>query len=194
MVTGVRLFVAIYPPEPALDELAGAVRKLKLGSAAAEGTNVRLTVRPLWHVTVAFLGDVADERAPAAAAALQEGVARWGGAPLELNLAGGGRFGRGRFTVLWAGLAGEVAELHALGGEVRRALRRARLPCDRKPLRPHLTFARPGDRLSPDEIAADVAELAGFAGSRWRLERIHLVRSHLGPKPVHETLTAVPLG
>src|SRR5690554_3666775 len=98
MVTGVRLFVAIYPPEPALDELAGAVRKLKLGSAAAEGTNVRLTVRPLWHVTVAFLGDVADERAPAAAAALQEGVARWGGAPLELNLAGGGRFGRGRFT------------------------------------------------------------------------------------------------
>jgi 2'-5' RNA ligase len=78
----------------------------------------------------------------------------------------------------------------SLGSAVRRALRRARLPYDPKPFRPHLTLARPGDRV---DVRADVAELTGYRGPEWPVEEIHLVRSHLGPKPTYDRLATIPL-
>lgn len=187
--------MALYPPESALDHLAAAVRRLRLGVAAASGTNVRLTARPLWHVTLAFLGEVPDERAGDAQAALESAVADWraGTGGPSLRLAGAGRFGRGRTTVLWVGMAGDLTAVEGLARQVRRALRRARLPFDRKPFRPHLTFARPGDRLPAADVAADLATLATYEGPTWRLDAVHLVRSHLGPTPVHERLATVRL-
>lgn len=191
-----RLFVAAYPPAYALAHLAAAVDRLRMGVAAADGINVRLVARPLWHVTLAFLGEVGADRAPDAGAAVRAGVARWqaGGAGVPtLRLAGAGRFGRGRFTVLWVGLAGDVPALRALGDSMRRELRRARVPCDRKPMHAHLTLARPGGRLPPAEVAADLSELAGYEGPEWTLDVVQLVRSHLGPAPVYEPLVACPL-
>lgn len=192
-----RLFVAVYPSEEALDHLAREVSRLRLGMAADSGTNVRLTARPLWHVTLAFLGEVPDDRAPAAESAVRAGVARWRAAgedPPALRLAGGGRFGRRRFTVLWVGLRGDVDRLQALGTAVRRELRRGRITVDPKPLRPHLTFARPGDRLPEQELSADLARLEGYQGPEWTVREVCLIRSHPGPRPVHEPLARVPLG
>lgn len=188
--------MAVYPPPAALGHLAAAVDELQLGRAAAAGTNVRLAARHRWHLTLAFLGEVSDDRAPEVAPALDAAVARWragGGAPPRLRLAGGGSFeGRGS-AVVWAGLAGDVAALRKLGEIVRRALRRARLPHDRKPFRPHLTVARPGERLPPDALAADVATLRGYEGPEWVADAVCLVRSQLGPEPVHDRLVTVPL-
>ncbi|MGH3678952.1 MAG: 2'-5' RNA ligase family protein, partial [Natronosporangium sp.] len=75
---------------------------------------------------------------------------------------------------------------YQLTRSVRRALRAARLGFDRKPFRPHLTIARPGDRLPATDLAADLAALAGYQGPVWPAERLRLVRSCPGPKPVHE--------
>jgi 2'-5' RNA ligase len=72
-------------------------------------------------------------------------------------------------------------------------LRRARLPVDRKPFRAHLTLARPGDRLTPAALAADLAALNTYRGPRWQLTDLRLVRSHLGPSPTYETLAVAPL-
>lgn len=186
--------MAVYPPAEALDHLADAVARLRLGQAAAGGTNVRIVARPLWHLTLAFLGEVDDGRAPDATVAVAAGVDRWtGGSRPGLRLAGGGRFGRGRFTLLWAGLAGDVAGLRSLADAVRRELRRSRLPYDRKPFRPHLTFARPGGRLPAADIAADLASMQEYEGPPWTVESICLVRSHPGPHPVHDQIAAVPL-
>lgn len=191
-----RLFVAAYPPAAALEHFAEAVARLRLGMAAAGGTNLRLAARPLWHVTLAFLGEVPDDRAGDAARAVAAGVARWqagAGAPPKLQLCGGGRFGRRHATVLWVGLTGDVDPLRSLGLALRRELRAARLPYDRKPFRPHLTFARPGERLSRADLAADLEALAGYEGPAWTLNSVHLVRSTLGPKPVHESFATVPI-
>jgi RNA 2',3'-cyclic 3'-phosphodiesterase len=188
-----RLFVAVYPPEPALAHLAGMVAGLHLGRADAVGANVRLTPRERWHLTVAFLGEVEPDRVPDAQDALGKAVAGWEGAP-RLRLAGGGRFGRGRFTILWAGTGGDVASLTQLAGSVRRQLKRARVPFDHKPFRPHLTLARPGDRLSPTEVAADLAVLRAYQGPFWTVGELRLVRSHLGPNPVHEPVAEFGLG
>lgn len=189
-----RLFVAVYPPAPALAHLAGVVAGMHLGRAATVGVNVRLAPRERWHLTVAFLGDVAPDRAPDAQDALGKAAAGWQEAPPRLRLAGGGRFGRGKFTVVWAGVGHDVAAMTRLADSVRRQLKRARVPFDHKPFRPHLTLARPSGRLTPTEVAADLAVLRAYQGPFWTVDELRLVRSHLGPDPVHEPLATLPLG
>jgi 2'-5' RNA ligase len=187
------LFVAAYPPEAACAHLAAAVDGLAVGRAAAEGVNARLAPRSNWHVTLAFLGEVPDERLDDVRAALAGAVTRWRAqqTPPRLRLGGGGRFGRGRFTVLWVGLVGDVDPLAALAAAVRKDLKRARLPYDPKPFRPHLTLARPGDRV---DVREDVEALKAYEGPPWTVDAVRLVRSHLGPKPTYDTLTEVPAG
>lgn len=176
-----RLFVAAYPPEPALDSLADFLATLHLGRSG-----VRRTPPERWHVTLAFLGDIDEARVSDVEATLGKLEA----APAELRLAGGGRFGRGKFTIVWTGVDGPVAPL---AQAVRRQLRRSRIRYDRKPFRPHLTLARPGGRLSPAELAADLAALSTYHGPFWTVDELRLVRSHLGPDPVHETLSSYHL-
>ncbi|HEY6593733.1 MAG TPA: 2'-5' RNA ligase family protein [Asanoa sp.] len=111
----------------------------------------------------------------------------------QVWIAGGGRFGRGRFSVLWAGVHGETERLAALTRAVRRELKRARLPYDERPWRPHLTIARPGDRLDRAQLGADRAALAAYRGPAWPASELVLVRSHLGPTPSYDRLTGWPL-
>jgi RNA 2',3'-cyclic 3'-phosphodiesterase len=188
-VPRVRLFVAAYPPAPAADDLAARLGGLAVSRAHAGGVNTRLARRETWHVTLAFLGEVADDRAPDAAAALERAAV---GPPVTLRLAGGGRFGRGRFTVLWVGVEGDG--LDGLARRVRHELRKGRLPYDDRPFRPHLTVARPGDKLDREVVEADRALLAAYEGPSWPVTEISLMRSHLGPRPAYDRLAGCPLG
>jgi 2'-5' RNA ligase len=191
-----RLFVAIYPPPEAVRDLADVVAKLVVGQRTAAGVNVRLAATETWHVTVAFLGEVEEERFPQVASALEQAVSAWQierAALPTLRIADGGKFGHGASTVLWAGLHGDVASLTALASSVSRYLRRAKLPVDPKPFRPHLTLARPGERLEREEIDGDLAQLRGHAGPSWTVGELVLVRSHLGPHPTYDKLITLPL-
>jgi 2'-5' RNA ligase len=157
---------------------------------------LRIVPPDRWHLTLAFLGDVDDPRACDAAAAAGDAVAAWrdagGDLPL-LGVAGGGVFGRGRSTVLWAGVDGEVGSVDDLAVRLRQALRRAGLPVDPKPFRAHLTLARLGDRLTPDALAADLATLDAYRGPCWRMTELSLVRSHLGQRPRYESVAVAHL-
>jgi 2'-5' RNA ligase len=180
----VRLFVAVDPPADALNHLADCTADLAVVRAGA-----RVSARHLWHVTLAFLGEVPDDRLPAACAALDAAAA--GQDPPALRIAGGGRFGRGKFTILWAGIEGDLAPLRrALAGQ----LRRVRLPYDAKRFHPHLTLARPGDRVPRPDVEADVARLAAYEGPQWTVPVVRLMRSHLGPQPVHEPMHEARVG
>lgn len=57
-----RLFVAVYPPIDAVTHLGAQVARLRIGAAAAAGTNVRLADPAHLHLTLAFLGDVEAAR------------------------------------------------------------------------------------------------------------------------------------
>lgn len=185
-----RLFVAVDPPLAAIDHLGAAVDQLHVSQPA--GRSTRLAARERWHVTLAFLGDVPADRVGDASAAVQRAAASVR-APIMVRFAGGGRFGRGRFTVLWAGLDGDVAGLAALARTLRRELRSVRLPIDDKPFRPHLTLARPGDRVSAEQVAQDVEALRPYVGPQWTVAAVHLVVSELGPHPRHHRLSSVGL-
>jgi len=179
-----RLFVAAYPPPQARDDLAALVATLAIGQPAQPGRSLRLAPAQEWHLTLAFLGDVAEHAVPAAHRAVEAAVCA-AAAPV-VRLGGGGRFGRGKFTIVWTGVHGEG--LADLAKAVRRQLKAARLPFDPKPFRPHLTLARPADRLPAEALAADLAALKAYEGPKWTVETVALVRSHLGPKPVYERL------
>lgn len=182
-----RLFVAVYPPAEAIEHLAATVERLEVACAAQRGINARLAVHDLWHVTLAFIGDVPDQSVQAAATALDQALSTVEQPPV-LRIAGGGRFGRGRFTILWTGLDGDVANLRTLTRTLRVQLRRVRIPFDDKPLRPHLTLARPGDRLPEEALRADLAVLGEYQGPQWTMRSVRLVRSYPGPRPWYETL------
>ena len=192
-----RLFVAIDPPPEALTDLGAIVDSLEVSRANAPGHSTRLTSRDGWHITVAFLGDVPEDRVAAAAAAMRASADR--ATPLRLAFAGGGTFGKGRSAILWTGLDGDVPGLRRLGGSLRRDLRRARLPFDAKPLHPHLTISRPGERVSREQVAADVETLAGYVGPEWTANVMHLMLSEMrhtdtGPKPRYTSIAIAPLG
>jgi RNA 2',3'-cyclic 3'-phosphodiesterase len=192
-----RLFVAAYPSPEACNHLAQGLAGLHTTRAAERGVHTRPARPENWHVTLVFLGEVAEDRAEDARAALDRAVAGWratGAGPPRLRLAGGGTFGRGRFTVLWVGADGDREPLVRLARRMRAELKRDRLPYDDRPLKPHLTVARPGDRLDRADVLADRAALAGYRGPEWPVRTVELVRSHLGPKPWYEHLAAFPLG
>jgi 2'-5' RNA ligase len=192
----VRLFVAAYPSAEAIDDLSSLVGRLAVGRPPAPGRSVRLAPPERWHLTVAFLGEVEDRREPAVREAVAAAAQDWRTADRPapvLRLAGGGRFGRGRFTVVWTGLSGDVDGLTALAGVVRKQLRAARLPQDPKPFRAHLSLARPGDRLPPPVLAADLAMISQYEGPLWTAGTLELVRSHLGPHPLHDRIGAWPI-
>jgi 2'-5' RNA ligase len=113
--------------------------------------------------------------------------------PLLLRVGGGGKFGRGKFTVLWAGLRGDVPALRDLSRAIQRSLKRAKLPFDDRRFKPHLTIARPGGAVPAEAIAADRALLGGYEGPPWTIDELVLVRSHLGPKPRYDHLATWPL-
>ncbi|MEH0981995.1 RNA 2',3'-cyclic phosphodiesterase [Micromonospora sp. CPCC 205556] len=191
-----RLFVAVYPPPAAVVDLTDRIVGLRVGAAAAAGINVRLADPANLHVTLAFLGEVEAHRLVdvESTLGLAAETARAGrGSSPRLRLGGGGRFGRGRFTVLWVDLLGEVEALHVLGRLIRIGLRRNHLPHDDRPFRPHLTIARPGDRIDRADVEADRVALADYAGPEWPATEMVLVRSHPGPRPTYDRLAAWPL-
>jgi RNA 2',3'-cyclic 3'-phosphodiesterase len=177
----VRLFVAVYPPPGAVEHLSGYAAGLRAVRAGA-----RLTRAQSWHVTLAFLADLPEPQVPVLVAAVD--LAAGTAPPLRLSMSGGGSFGHGQRAVLWAGLAGQVPELLELAAALRRALGRSRLPYDRKPVRPHLTLARPGRHVPPDDLAADKATLGEYQGPEWTATHLTLVESHLGPHATHTPL------
>ncbi|WP_117215927.1 RNA 2',3'-cyclic phosphodiesterase [Allorhizocola rhizosphaerae] len=171
-----RLFVAVFPPADAIADLTAALSTIDIRVPAAE----RL------HITLAFLGDQPD--AGPAIAALDAGMAgEAGGKPLgELAIQGGGRFG----SILWAGIAGDIAGLTKLTRLVRRSLRAHRVQPDDKRFRPHLTLAR---RLSHEAVGVGVGALHDYEGPAWPVREIVLVHSVLGSQPVYHPVKTWPL-
>ncbi|MEU5659819.1 RNA 2',3'-cyclic phosphodiesterase [Streptomyces sp. NPDC047737] len=172
----VRVFIALAPPDHAKDELARELRH-------AYGTHPRMRWNRVedWHITLAFLGELPAGTVPLLRAPLA-GLAA-DRRPVRLALRGSGVFDD---RVLWSGVDGELDELNMLAAEVRTVVKDCGIAFEDRPLRPHLTLARArrGDRSSAAEIAEG---LAGFSGSGWPAERLHLVGSNFGRSrgPIH---------
>lgn len=131
-----RAFLAIELPDPVRAELALAQRRLR---AALGDEAVGWTPAENWHLTLQFLGAVADP-APVVEAARVVCAAR---APLELALGPLGTFGA---RVVWVGLTGPgVPDLVDLAAALGQALAPLGFALDDRPYAPHVTLGRVRD-------------------------------------------------
>ena len=183
-----RLFVALVPPAAVLGDLDDAV-----GPYRPAWPGLRWSTPPDWHVTLAFLGDVATPVADRLAPGLEQ-AAQWH-PPLSLVCTGAGAFpSPARARVLWSGLDGDRRALASLAASVTASAGRAGAPPSDtgRPFRPHLTLAR--CRREPADVRDLVAALTSYQGPRWRAERVELIESHLGGPPRYITIGRWPLG
>ncbi|RRR96090.1 RNA 2',3'-cyclic phosphodiesterase [Glycomyces terrestris] len=198
-----RLFAALPLPDNAVADLAEVVSDLNIARRGAPsrpgaaGRSGRLVRSENWHLTLAFLGEVPESRcaetAEVIAAAAREA------APMRLCVSGGGRFGRGRYSVVYAGLDGDVAALVDLVHSIRAGLLAGNLPVDQKQYRPHVTLARPGDRVTNQQAAQDLLTLRRYYGPSWTAGELVLYRSDFGKGPVgaqpkYTPVASAPLG
>jgi 2'-5' RNA ligase len=176
-----RLFVGLAPSAAALDDLDAACAPLRRGRG-----DLRWTSRELWHITLAFLGEVSEDSLAGLLPRLERAARRH--LAFGLNLAGAGAFpSPARANVLWGGLSGDKKALGDLAMSVGAGARRAGAPPpdEGRRYRPHVTLAR---CRMPADVRTIVAELSGYQGPAWTAGEIYLIRSTLGGQVRYETL------
>jgi 2'-5' RNA ligase len=137
-----RLFIALWPDDATRDAIAAFQHSWDWPREASRTRPERL------HVTLHFIGDVARERVPALAAALQVRFE-----PFELDFTAARVWPGGIAALEPAVVPQPLADLHARLGD---ALRGVGLSPETRPYRPHVTLARRARRAmgpQPDGIA-----------------------------------------
>lgn len=170
----VRLFVALWPDADAVHALEGLDRP--------EEPTVRWTSPAEWHVTLRFLGEVAESDVGDVAEAMASAVVALGARVIELGTATT-RLGKGQLVVPATGADDLAAAVVASTVELGQ-------PPHGRPFTGHLTVAR-GRRRRPVPTALEGIPLV----TAWHAEEVALVRSHLesgGPR--YETIARAPLG
>ena len=154
-----RLFFAVWPDE-------AAARALEvLGLALADVAGGRPVPREKIHLTLAFLGEVANGRVAQAVSAGAEAHAR--GFRLRLDEVGSFR----RAGVGWAGCRETPPELAALQSSLAKALGARGFSLDERGFTPHVTLVR---RIANTVPRAPTEPIA------WHADAMTLVRSESG--------------
>jgi 2'-5' RNA ligase len=154
-------------------------------------------VKPeLFHVTLAFLGRIPDERLADVVAACAEAASARTSFSVTLDRAG--RFPEsGTPRVLWLGMGEGATESADLAADVRNALTVRGILFDEKAFRAHVTVARVKDELDRPSARAIVAatEALRLPSLRFMAEAIITFESVLSPKgPRYTPRAAASLG
>src|SRR5262245_12243593 len=181
-----RLFVAIDLDDRARRAIADEQKRLQ--TAFGDSRSSIKWVRPdHMHLTLVFLGEVPDARAPAVVAAINEPVAQ---AAFDLAFAGIGGFpAHGAPHVLWVGAAAGEAASVSLQHELADRLQRIGIAVEQRPFHPHLTLARWKMSRGTDRARALAAGRTG-AIATVRVDHATLYHSRLSPAGPNYTALA----
>jgi 2'-5' RNA ligase len=170
-----RLFYAIELADDVQDLLDATTASLR-----AEAPELAWVDREKRHLTLKFLGDVADDALPRRAEAADDAAAAHG--PLEMSVREIGAFPNfRRARVVWIGVEQE-RRLELLHHDLELACERVGFEVEGRPFRPHITLARVRDPLPVDRLKA-FARVARSVRVRAMVpvERITLFESILAP-------------
>jgi 2'-5' RNA ligase len=169
-----RMFIALPLPEAVRDHLATFLEPRQ----EARGTlpELRWALPEQWHLTLAFLPEVADRHTDELLERLARAASRR--KPLDLRLAGAGAFPHaGLARVLWAGVEHDGEELMRLAGGARAAGAKSGIEVGGGRFHPHLTLAR---LAVPSDVTRWLRVLDEYSGPSWRADEVQLIASYLG--------------
>jgi 2'-5' RNA ligase len=131
-----RCFVAVKVADSVRDLIVRVQDSLRRADA-----HVKWVERENLHLTLKFLGDLADDQVASIRRLLAEEATRW--RPMALQYAGIGAFPeRGSPRVVWAGAVGDIDRLAGLTAAVERHAEAVGVPRERHPFVAHLTIGR----------------------------------------------------
>lgn len=165
-----RLFVAIRPPEHIIDLLIDAMD---------DSPDFRWQDEEQLHLTLRFIGEIDRPLADDLAAALATIRAE----PLELRIAGVGRFEQRSAGALWAGVE-RKEPLAALAAKVERACLAVGLEPERRAFHPHITLARWKGRRTR-EAQSFLERNRALASDPFEVDRFTLFESRLSRHGAH---------
>ena len=196
----IRAFVAVELPAALRERIADLQQQVKreLGQELrrrAPEARVQWVRTESMHVTVKFLGDIAED----GLRDIEQALALVAGhhAAFSIEIRGLGVFPAGRAPrVLWLGLAGGTDRLMPLAQSLDEALAELGYPRERRPFQPHLTLARikdhgreVGDALGQTGMLAGPAAVGGL-----EVSALSLMKSELRPAgAVYTRLVEAPL-
>ena len=179
-----RLFVAVALPAAARGELHRVAEGLRAAVPHAKWVppdNI--------HLTLVFLGEVAEERVGVIASAIARVAARTGRIPTALGGLGAFPSAR-RARVLWAGLRDDTGELGRLAEDTADALEPLGFTPESRPWTAHLTLARFRTPEDARHLTGAAVEPVAFT-----VDAITLYRSRLArPAPRYEPVAQVAFG
>lgn len=189
----IRSFIAIELPEGLKTEL----RRLQTRLKSDGPTGVRWVDPASIHLTVKFLGDVPVDKLSEVTAAMSEAVQ--GILSFRLEVGGLGAFPNlSHVQVVWVGVDGETDKLAQLVQRIESRLSQLGFPEELRPFSPHLTLARVGNRVLPEERKRLGQLIAGtkFESSHAiEVNSINLMKSELTREgAVYRLLRSVKLG
>jgi len=180
-----RAFLAVEPPPVVLDAIDSVVDRVR-----ASGGRLRWTTRPQWHVTLQFLGPVAN------VASLERaiGEALRSVPPATVRLGGGGAFPRAaRASVLWVGCVQGADGFGSLATAAGEAAGSLGYEAEGRRFRPHVTLARARERHDARPCVEAIGD--GPVGPAWRIEEVVLFESDTHPEGARYTsVSRMPVG
>lgn len=142
----VRSFIAIELPEELKRELSRLETRLRVES----GNGIKWVNPESIHLTLKFLGYVDSDKLGEILAAMGQAVQ--GITPFRLEVNGLGAFPNlSRVQVVWVGLVGEIDKLSRMVERIESLVSPLGFPREDRPFAPHLTLARMGNRVSPED-------------------------------------------
>lgn len=171
-----RLFVSAEIPASVREHLAERVQRLH-----PQLSGWRWGRPDLWHLTLAFFGEVDERRVHEVETRLSRAVGRH--PSLSLMVGELGAFGSARrASVLWADIDGDRDALRGLAASVAAAGRRSGIDVPARQYRPHLTLAR---RRKPVDVAELLTAQPSYQGPAFTVAHVVLVESRLGAQVEH---------
>ena len=187
----IRAFIAIELPESVRAQLGRIQGQLKPGH---EGV-VRWVDPKGVHLTLKFLGNIAESQVPAVADAVR-GAAKVGRFPVEVGRPGAFPSLQAP-RVVWVGVGGDLEKLAALQRAIDGALARLGFPPENRPFSPHLTLGRVRETASKAErraLGEAVGHLRIEALTPVEMDSVSVMRSQLTPSgAIYTCLASIPL-
>ncbi len=174
-----RLFVALEIPAEVRQALSGAMARLQDTARGARWVRAEGI-----HITLKFIGEMADERAGAIGDSLRDVRVD---APVDARIHGLGFFPNERHPrVLWAGVSASP-NLVELAEAVAARLEKLGIAGEGREFKPHLTLARFKNEDGLPRLREELGKLEPFEFGALSSNEFHLFRSELLPRGARYT-------